>query len=468
MKAPLFLKGSIIFFNALSIALWLVLYKWYSLADHYQLNFFAFDKIPGHFSSPIIQGTSVIFAVLFLIYLGTYFYLKKYFSLPLFWLVMILAYICALINIHLYPVGALDVYNYIIGLKIFVFYNHNPYSISLLSYPNDPATGFAFFNGPYPYGPLSLFLSLLPTFFTGFSDTQRLLIGLKFLNLLLLTGITLSIYFFHNKQKEGLLGAFLFFANPLILFEAIGNVHNDTLVAFFLICAFLVLKKKPFFALPFLLLSSLVKFFTIPLLPILFIEAKRHLSKKTLLLSLFLSLLLLIIIVLPFWEGGKLIDWLLSGTTKAQSLSNVSLYSLVREYFQRNDATKETLTIIRYVFVGLFVVAIYCAGLAIKKKNTIIDVSLGLYLLFCILLTVLYSWYMIPVLALIALKPTTRGLYLLFSLTFLNLLSYPAAVWAWYDVGLPSLKLHLFLACFLLLPIIIYLLFELSRWAKRQ
>jgi hypothetical protein len=83
-------------------------------------------------------------------------------------------------------------------------------------------------------------------------------------------------------------------------------------------------------------------------------------------------------------------------------------------------------------------------------------------MLFSLLVTNLFPWYLIPIVASLALRKSRRGLSYVFAGTTLALAYYPAYVYARFGSGWDELTLHLFLALFLTVPMLIYLIAEAS------
>ena len=88
-------------------------------------------------------------------------------------------------------------------------------------------------------------------------------------------------------------------------------------------------------------------------------------------------------------------------------------------------------------------------------------------MLFSLLVTNLYPWYLIPIVASLALWQNRRGLGYVFVGTTLGLAYYPAYVYARFGSGWDELTLHLFLALFLTVPMLIYLIAEASGFVFR-
>jgi alpha-1,6-mannosyltransferase len=451
--------------NIINIILWLYFFLTYSLFKYGNTPYFAFDKIPGHYNSLTLQLTTAMLFVVSVIYWLNYLFVYRNKQLNLFHKATLIASTLSAIlsNILIYPVGALDVFNYIIELKLAFFYHQNPYLITFASYAFDPFSKYAFFNNlPLFYGPVWLGVSIVPLLITGFSNILTVLLGLKLYNLLLILIITWCIYRYHQDKKSPWLNAYLFIANPLLLFEALGNAHNDLLMTTFLILALYALKKKSTMSLPLLTLSVLAKFFSVVALPLFLINmiiAKWR--RIDIIISIFFSGIVGIIWIMPYWAGGKMITGLITGQKLSQQTYNTSLFSLTKEYVQTLPIMLHTLAVeVQPVFLLIFII-LGCYVVWEYYRNREWELSLiRLYLLFCILVTLLVPWYLIPVLALLLLKDSPQSKIFLFVITLLSLIGYPLGVWAWFNSSFSALQVHLFQALFITLPIIIYLIYH--------
>ena len=78
----------------------------------------------------------------------------------------------------------------------------------------------------------------------GFETIVTLLGALKLFNVVLLALTGLLIYRSHGDDRAGWLGVYLFLANPLVLFEGVGNAHNDVLMTLFLVAALVAFRRK--------------------------------------------------------------------------------------------------------------------------------------------------------------------------------------------------------------------------------
>jgi hypothetical protein len=110
--------------------------------------------------------------------------------------------------------------------------------------------------------------------------------------------------------------------------------------------------------------------------------------------------------------------------------------------------------------------AVLLAG-AVARGRSVEAAAVDTLLLFCLLVTNLYPWYLIPIVALLALRNDRLSRRYLFAATALGLAYYPAYVFARFDQQWPELTIHLFLALFLTVPIVGFLGYRLSAISYR-
>jgi hypothetical protein len=94
-------------------------------------------------------------------------------------------------------------------------------------------------------------------------------------------------------------------------------------------------------------------------------------------------------------------------------------------------------------------------------------------ILFSLLMTNLYAWYLIPIIALLAMDLDSFGAAYVFAGTLLGLCYYPAYVWGHFNSGWAKTDVHLFLAVFLTAPLVAYVVVETVRigfaaWDRRR
>ena len=468
---------------------WLALYRWYGLIEHRDDTHFAFSKVPGWFDSPQLRQTALLLLAVSLIYLAGFYLLRSAATLgPSLKLATALLVAAPLVaNVLLYTVGALDVFNYMIELKLTYYYDQNPYLVTFSDYRADPFALPAFLvDVPLFYGPSWLLFSWVPIAVAGVDDVVRTLLALKLFNALLLVVTAWLIGLYQRDARRGWIAAGLFLANPLVLFEGVGNAHNDVMMTTFLVGAMLALQRRSPLAGPLLALSALVKFYTLALLPIFLVAVlAARWGWRRIALSVGLAAATVVLACLPFWSGGDMVRGLRDGLERSQRYDHVSLYSLaqqvglerIAERSPNPDAVRErpaseilpesTREGLRNGFAAAFAALAGLLAWRVRRGQPIETAAAATLLVFLLLLTNLYPWYLIPVFAMITLRLDRAGLAYLFTATALGLLYYPMYVYGHYNTPWTRLHTHLFLALFLVLPMALLPLLRLGGMVRR-
>jgi hypothetical protein len=478
---------------------WSLFAWWYSLPANETNTHFAFEKIPGGFASPILRGTLLLFLMMGAMYAGGYLLISRQGRLSTAARIAIVAMIGlpAFANLFVYPVGALDAFNYMIELKLTYGYGENPYLVTFAGYRHDPFALPAFLvDVPLFYGPVWLIAYGLPVAMVGFETIIGLLSALKLFNLGLLALTGLVIYRSHGDDRAGWLGLYLFLANPLVLFEGIGNAHNDVLMTLFLVVALVAFRQKSITAGPAFAVSALVKLFTIVLAPLLLaVMLRDRWGWRRLALTGSLALLVIVVSVTPFWADGAMVDGFRKGTAKSQEMNHVSVLSLAQQAvsprsvssgvaplvsigsgptssappawrpnspWQLPSSIAARKALVTKICAAVFVALTVGIAVAVARGRELEAGVIDTLILFSLLLTNLFPWYLIPIVASLALWQDRRGLGYVFVGTALGLAYYPAYVYARFGSGWDELTLHLFLALFLTVPMLIYLIAEAS------
>ncbi len=476
-------------FAAISTAVWLIFLRWYGLSDRIEFPYFAFEKIPGQFDSAIMHRTLALFLIASFVYVCACLVLAKTKRLTNSIKLGAVGLIAgpAVVNIFLFPVGALDIFNYMVDLKLAFHFGDNPYLVTNPSYlKGDPFVRSAFLlNIPLFYGPAWLMLSGIPALIAGFNSVLNLLIALKVFNLVLLALTALMIARSQPNERRRWLAPVVFLGNPLVVFEGIGNAHNDVMMTVFMVAALYALRgsRRSWLGVPALALSALVKLFSAALAPLLFVEAV--MSKwplRRFVIAGVVTVAVVIVTAAPFWDGGKPWDGFLEGTRLSQRMDHVSPLSLAQQQLKQEQVERAPSS--RYLakyassdivprqdqdklhrqFTILFVVLALVVIAARMKRLISLERAAALTLiLFSLLMTNLYPWYLIPIFALLALDLEPLGLAYVFAATALGLAYYPAYVWAHFNTGMPLYSVHLYLAMFLTAPMIAFLLVDVVR-----
>ena len=448
------------------VACWAMLLWWYPVGEYLDILHFSFADLPGKFHSPLLHGTGCLFIVLVLVYLASILlmYATDRISTLWKWAVLLTLASAIIINVFIYPVAAQDVFNYILNSKIAYHYGENPYLVTIQTHPSEPFVHHGFlWHAPLGYGPVWLILAGIPSLISGFRTLQATLIAFKSFNAVFLVLTALAIFFSQKDKKSRWLALFVFLGNPLVLFEGVANGHNDAMVAAFLCLALLAHKRRSWLDLPLVTLSALVKPFSAALFPLFFVASLvRDRTFRRLGLGVLVSLLCVAVTFAPFWSGGSALVGMLRGMSLYSGMNSVSLFALTRQWARIANVSVQQEFYIHYAFIVLFVFSLLSLAQRLWQDRDLERAIVDAFLLFVILVSTLYAWYLIPVFSVIALTRRRGEMAFLLCSTLLPLCSYVVAVWFWWYIRWPDpIVRQLAFAVFLTLPIIGFLCFRL-------
>jgi hypothetical protein len=443
---------------------WIIFSALFTIFSYGESIYFAFDKVPGHYFSLPIQLTIVIFISLLIFYgLFINFLLKEnYVQRVVLLSGVVTLFICLIAAFFTYPVGALDLFNYVLMGKLLVFYHQNPFIIPFTTVgSHDALQKYAIFlNVTTGYGPWWLFLTGFVVLLSGTSSILSMILTYKVMTLFFFCMTGIVLYLIPEKKSEKIIAAATYLFNPFIIFEGVVNAHNDILVAFFLILSWWAYKRKNIGLFLFIILAGLIKLYALALLPFfLFLIIKDKWKVKELFLSLFAAGVCFILLYLPYWDHGGLVNGVVLGLHNAQTINGYSLYSLCREYLITNSIETVFLSLVQPVFIGIFLCVSISMIFAVAKSKQYLDGCISLLLAFFLCVTIYQPWYILPVLAFSSLSPKKSDRVFSLSISAGALLSYPFSVWAWFHSGWSVLSIHFFLASFIALPSLGYLIY---------
>lgn len=450
-----------------AVVAWVIVAQWYSLFERHDMPKFSFGQLPGRFSATPVRVTTAMFVVTALCYAIGYLALPRIQRLTHTALGVLLGlFVAALaVQVTLYPIGALDVFNYIMWLKLEFHYNLNPYVETFVQFEGEPLRPWVFLHRvTLFYGPAWLLLTGLPLLPVGYDDVIRSLVALKVLNAGLLVATGALIYRYRGGGRAGWMGTYLFVANPLILFEAIGNAHNDLLMTTCIVAAALALQRQSLLAGPLLMTAALVKMFAIVLAPV-FIAAALYARwpPRRIAATMGWALALAVLLIAPFWAGGQMFDDYRAALERSQIYSSASPYSLVREYLQDRNVSEAIIEWVRRGGLALFGLLTLAISWRVWRGRPVEPALADVMFLFMLLVSLLYPWYLIPLIALLTLRPDRLALAYIFVGTTLGLLYHSITLWAWFRGGFSAIQIHLIEAAALTLPILLLLAAELLR-----
>lgn len=208
----------------------------------------------------------IFFVFLFFIFYGIFLWLgiKKRLSIRE---IFLLVFITSGILFFSYPAMlSYDIFNYVATSKVLLFYHENPYVVMPIELSGEPLLSFMHAaNKIALYGPFWIVLAGIP-YFLGFGNFIITLFSFKFFIILSYLGTVFLVW----KISKNVISLILFALNPLIIIETLVSGHNDITMIFLIISSyFLLMNKKTFLGILLFILSILIKYTTILLLPIL-------------------------------------------------------------------------------------------------------------------------------------------------------------------------------------------------------
>jgi hypothetical protein len=172
-----------------------------------------------------------------------------------------------------------DIFNYVATAKALFFYHENPYIIMPIQFLHDPLLLFMqAANKTALYGPFWIFLTGIP-YLSGFGNFAVTLFAFKLFNTIFYLASIALLY----KMSKNIYYLSFFAFNPLVIFETLVSSHNDIVMMFFAILTIYFLKnKKLILSIILIILSILIKYSTVFLLPVILYAMFYQLRNKKL------------------------------------------------------------------------------------------------------------------------------------------------------------------------------------------
>ena len=192
-----------------------------------------------------------------LLFVFNYLFIKKYKRFD----PIKLAILIGAILLFSYPLLSHDFFNYMFDARIATYYHQNPYLFKALDFPSDPWLRFLqWTHRTYPYGPVFLLVTLIPSFFS----LGKFILAFLFFKATFIIFYILAVFYLNKLKRKY---AIIFATNPLIIIEGLVNSHNDLIaVSLGVIGIYYLLASKGLKSKIFFLLSAGVKYITFPLI----------------------------------------------------------------------------------------------------------------------------------------------------------------------------------------------------------
>nr|BBH94931.1 hypothetical protein KTA_31300 [Thermogemmatispora argillosa] len=240
-----------------------------------------------------------------------------------------------------------DLFSYLIYARMGVIYHLNPLTTLPTQIQYDAVYPYLYWiDQPSAYGPtwaaITCFLQWLALPLAGANNLVLPLLLLRLLGLAAHLGSALLIWSIsgflqperdapQNGQQRRVLATLAFAWNPLLLFEAAVNAHNDsTLLFLILLGLWLLVRGKPVLLLyslviVLLALAACLKINTVLLFPgLLLLLRSRGLSFSQLAFCSGLYVCCIVLLYAPFWDGGAVLEVLRVNPSASRNINTLA------------------------------------------------------------------------------------------------------------------------------------------------
>jgi alpha-1,6-mannosyltransferase len=268
-----------------------------------------------------------------------------------------------------YPATAVDVFGYIAHGRLLAVHHLNPFIFAPDEFPNDLIIAYLAYPGePSQYGPVWVLLG---------GGLALLAHGNLLLEVLLYkmvgglahlasAGLIYAIVACLSGNRPGArASSYLFLWNPMLLWEMVGNAHNDGLMMLGgLAGIYLLARTDGLLTLPAIALGGLVKLPVLAIAPLLFVALWRR-RPLVALEGALLALALAVAVYRPFWEGPATLTAL-----RRTDLFTASLGSVLRLGLAPQLGLDLATNVARGLSLGAFAgIALLAFGLAWRTSR---------------------------------------------------------------------------------------------------
>jgi alpha-1,6-mannosyltransferase len=343
----------------------------------------------------------------------------------------------------MYPVNAIDLFIYAVRSRIFTAYGQNPQVVTPSQFPNDPYMAYSSAEWSVtgsPYGPLWNVIAAPITALTGDNLTAALF-GFKVLAVIsVLAGAWLIGLTLRERGLPVAGGVLLYLWNPLVLWEGVGNGHNDTVMMVPILAALLAWSRgRDRLVIPLLVVAVCIKYVAVLAIPVALVAIWRRQPASTRLRTFVISGIASVAIGLattaPFFDLGAI--WRSvseQGTIFLTSPAAVAVTFL--DDVMANGAAKGIV-----VLIGVGLMAAFLAVQLLLVWADPARMPRAVYeTLFFFLLVATWNfrvWYLIWLVALAAVLPIGWPAWRAIAWTAGGLAGYGLFIWGWdwWDPG---------------------------------
>jgi hypothetical protein len=314
--------------------------------------------------------------------------------------------------LFLYPYGAADIFDNIMHGRILGVYGGNPFQQTPSDFRSDPFHRYtAWRHEPSAYGPGWEVLAGGAARLAGDGIIANVLVFKALSGAFFFASIAVVAAILRRVAPErALAGVVLLAWNPVILYETLGQGHNDMAMVFWILfAAWILLYRRYALAVLALVVGALFKFIPLLVLPGVGLIALRDLPRlrarlRFLSVSAACGVALVVLAYAPFWYGIDTLD-----IERRQRLFTTSVPAIVDVLLERRLGQEQAASVISQAAAGLTALFAVAQGILAWRDRTWLSFPRAAFkiLMFYLLLTCLWfqSWYAIWPLGLAAVLP---------------------------------------------------------------
>lgn len=318
----------------------------------------------------------------------------------------------AAILVLLWPINSTDLFDYIFRGRMAAQYRANPYTVVPNRFGKDPLyTYIGWPNAPSAYGPLWELMSARMAAIGGLSVWRNLLLHKA---LALLTFVVCGAVIVRMAREAGartqLLAGVLWLWSPLALFEIVGMGHNDGLLVLSVLLAIWATRQGHYhWAAAALVVGALFKFLPLILLPFVVVAGARRrtswLARLRLALEIgLIAAVLSVVAYLPYWEGPATLTNIFV-REKFLNAAPLAILTHTLSQWWPIDTVRPIVSRIGSALLGLGI--LWQMWRIWRGDRDLRQASFGLFAWYLIIASQWFQpWYVLWLLALLALRPT--------------------------------------------------------------
>ncbi|MEJ7653598.1 MAG: hypothetical protein WKH64_09815, partial [Chloroflexia bacterium] len=356
--------------------------------------------------------------------------------------VFVISLLTAGLTAFLYPVSAIDVFVHYVWAHLETTHGLNPIAVRPRDIFYDPLMRFAgggWDSHPSPYGPLWHQLAAPVSYIAG-ERVGLAIAGFKLLAVSsLLAGGWVIVLILRSVRPGGeALGAMFYLWNPLIIWEIAGNAHNDATMTLPLLLALLAWERRRLrWVAPLLVVSALIKYSTLLLLPLAAIALWRRVGSgseraKLIVWSTATVALVIVVALYPFYNLDAIRDSVLdTSNIFLVSIANMGV-GLLNTRFDPEDLKRWA----KLISVAILLAVLAWQSVAVwRRPERLVRACFEVFFVFLVAVTWYFQgWYLTWPLALAALLPWGWPAWRMIAWTTGALYVYAVFIWvrAWW------------------------------------